>query len=439
MGLWTRKKKRAEQAASHTPPLGYVIHEVLGEGAEGCVYRATDNFFAREVVLKPMEVGRGHQNIDSIQRSMALANLIKSEFVNPAIAAVVQDKTIWLVGGFAEGISLRDVLSQSALDDDSLFHVVSDVVAGLDAIHSVGVVHNDLSPRNLIVGPKGITKITDFGASTRLGDPCPGAGTPGYIAPEKVGGQPSTYALDSFSLGALIARVLGGDTIDVGAGRRFELPPVDQQPTRLRRELARLAHELMDSDPKRRPGTTAVLHTLQRVARATNPGGREALGALVRRQTGGQRNAVNQDVEPRIQLPSFWQRNRLAIVGTSTFLVTILGSAYLLQNPRLPVVEPSTLSSDVRASLPLALSLEWLDMTLTAQTQASWQRWSVFTPQTLRLSVKCSVSFCQLSLRHQQGNEVPHAHLAAISDFSMEDIDVWTATLDDMVYQSTIR
>ena len=439
MSFFTRPKPQADPIESVTPPLGYVIHEVLGEGAEGRVYRATDNFFAREVVLKPMEVGRGHQNVESIQRSMALANMINSEFVNPAIAAVVQDKYVWLVGGYADGLSLRDVLKSGPLDDDSLFHIISDVAAGLDAIHSVGVVHNDISPRNLIVGAAGTTKITDFGASSRLGDPCPGAGTPGYIAPEKVGGQPSSYALDSFALGSLIIRILGGELIDTGDKKYFQAPSIDEQPTRLRKELARLARDLIASDPDRRPGTAGVIHALQRMARMSSPGSRDALADLVRAQMSEHKKAATQVFENRAQLPSFWQRNRLVLVGAGMILMTVLSSTYLLLNPRIPAIQPTTLASDVRTPLPINLSLSWLDTHLASHSESLWQYWPMLSQQVLHLSVRCSVDFCQLSLSHQNGENKPHDHLASIGDFAIEDPAVWDTTLFDLAYQATIR
>src|SRR5260370_22467835 len=109
--------------------------------------------------------------------------------------------TALIAGGPLEAARTRDVICQAA--------------AARDAAHSSGLVHRDIKPGNLLVGPGGRVKITDFGIAhaagsapiTRTGTLI---GTPAYLAPERVNGGSASPASDLYSLGIVAWECLAG-------------------------------------------------------------------------------------------------------------------------------------------------------------------------------------------------------------------------------------
>jgi serine/threonine-protein kinase len=140
--------------------------------------------------------------------------------------------------------------------------VVAQAAAGLQAAHHAGLVHRDIKPGNLLLGPGGQLKITDFGISHAAGSaPLTGTGTllgtPAYLAPERVAGQSATPASDLYSLGVVAWECLAGTPPFTGAPievalahRERSLPPL---PGPVPAAVAALIAELTAKDPLARP------------------------------------------------------------------------------------------------------------------------------------------------------------------------------------------
>ncbi len=115
-------------------------------------------------------------------------------------------------------------IQSGALASDAVAAIGRQIAAGLAAAHAAGVVHGDLKPANLMVTPNGTIKIMDFGLARRVleldlrGDTIewtdsPGphiSGTPGYMAPEQIRGEPPSAASDVFVLGLIFYEMLTG-------------------------------------------------------------------------------------------------------------------------------------------------------------------------------------------------------------------------------------
>jgi serine/threonine-protein kinase len=142
--------------------------------------------------------------------------------------------------------------------------VVAQAAAGLAAAHEAGLVHRDIKSANLLLGPDGQVKITDFGIAHAAGSaPLTWTGTlvgtPAYLAPERAAGAPATPASDLYSLGVVAYECLtgavpfSGSPLEIAAAHRTRpLPPL---PPGVPSGVAVLAAELTAKDPAARPAS----------------------------------------------------------------------------------------------------------------------------------------------------------------------------------------
>ena len=202
---------------------------------------------------------------------------------HPGIAQVYdygEAELPYLVMELVDGPSLAGVLASGPLDPGRAMDVVAQAAAGLQAAHRAGLVHRDIKPGNLLLGPGGQVKITDFGISHAAGSaPLTGTGmvlgTPAYLAPERVAGQPATPASDLYSLGVVAWECLAGEPPFTGspvevavAHRDRPLPPL---PGAVPADVAALVAGLTAKDPAARvPGAGAVAERAGRLRDAMN-------------------------------------------------------------------------------------------------------------------------------------------------------------------------
>lgn len=116
----------------------------------------------------------------------------------------------WIGGG-----SLRDLLNRKgALSLERTGELVRQLASGLEAAHSVGVIHRDMKPENVLLDEPGNAHIIDFGIARRASARITSAGTmlgsPAYLAPEQLMGEPVTPRADIYSLGVMIYEMLTG-------------------------------------------------------------------------------------------------------------------------------------------------------------------------------------------------------------------------------------
>jgi hypothetical protein len=145
---------------------------------------------------------------------------------HPAIATVyaleeIGDQ-IFIASEYLEGRTLREEMREGPMRDSRALDIARTIAAALQAAHDRGIVHRDLKPENVIVTASGGVKILDFGLAqfdvaaqdlasvTRLTDPGVIAGTPPYMAPEQLLGQPTSARTDQFAFGVLLYEMLTG-------------------------------------------------------------------------------------------------------------------------------------------------------------------------------------------------------------------------------------
>lgn len=186
----------------------YTIIRKLGEGGMGCVYLAKCG--KRQLAIKVFDP-KVVRDTDMKHRmrfrnEIRLTKKANSLFTPEFIDSSMQGETPWLALEYVPGITLAHAIRLSRFSKRQLLILALAISSALEDIHGAGIVHCDLKPGNIIIGPHGI-KVIDFGiAKDALSPEIPGSmlGTPPYIAPEQIFGASVSPKTDIFALGSLL-------------------------------------------------------------------------------------------------------------------------------------------------------------------------------------------------------------------------------------------
>lgn len=259
----------------------YRLEERLGAGGMGEVWRAVDELLARAVAVKAM-LPSVAQDPNFARRFVAEAKAM-ARVNHPAVASIHDygqaGGLAYLVMELVDGESLAQRLGRAGrLPAGETMRIVAQAADGLQAIHDQGIVHRDIKPANLLVRRDGSVVITDFGIA-RHADAgqltASGAilGTPSYLSPEQVMGQPATPLSDVYSLGLTAYECLAGERPFVGdnpyavALQRLQSAPRTIGIT-LPAEVLLAVERALATDPGQRWPTAAAL---AEAARGQNP------------------------------------------------------------------------------------------------------------------------------------------------------------------------
>jgi serine/threonine-protein kinase len=197
----------------------YEIASLVGEGGMGRVYRALDPAIGRTVAIKTLNVDLDPAQFEEFKQRFFREARTAGRLQHPNVVTIYdvgeQDGLAYITMEYVEGKTLREVMDAGApLKVDTACRIACDVAAGLGAAHRQGVVHRDVKPANIMVGPGGAVKLMDFGIArlpegmrTRTGLVL---GSPTYIAPEQIVGAPVDGRYDLFSLGVVLYEMLTG-------------------------------------------------------------------------------------------------------------------------------------------------------------------------------------------------------------------------------------
>jgi serine/threonine protein kinase len=195
----------------------YRLDERIAAGGAGQVWRAQDLLLERPVAVKLLrpEYAEDTATLARFRKEATHAGALS----HPCVAQVYDyghaapDGPPYLVMEFVDGPSLADLLAVGPVEPAFALNVIAQTASGLQAAHAIGLVHRDIKPGNILLGPDGQIKITDFGIAYAAGQaPVTGPGllmgTTLYMAPERIGGGPGTPASDLYSLGIVLHECL---------------------------------------------------------------------------------------------------------------------------------------------------------------------------------------------------------------------------------------
>src|SRR5215468_3809317 len=201
----------------------YKIVRGLGRGAMGIVYHAIDPSIGRPVAIKTIQLSQGRKPEEMERMRERLFREARSAGMlsHPGIVTIYdveqQGDLAYIAMEYVDGPTLDQVMNEPAtMPPDKMFGILGQAAVALDYAHSKGIVHRDIKPANIMITKDGTTKITDFGiakitAAESLTMTNAIVGTPHYMSPEQVQGQPVDGRSDQFSLAVIAYEMLTGE------------------------------------------------------------------------------------------------------------------------------------------------------------------------------------------------------------------------------------
>jgi serine/threonine protein kinase/tetratricopeptide (TPR) repeat protein len=214
------------------------IHRFLGKGGMGEVYEAHDLEINTDVALKTLrnEIASDLEALARFKNEIALTRRITHPNVcrtfdiahhrNDTMENGTLGEIVYITMELLDGITLAEQLRSNRLTPEQALPILTQIADALNAIHRVGVIHRDLKPGNVMLcqpevpddfGTAKRAVVTDFGlaqpekAAQGSVYPTRIVGTPAYMAPERLNGEPATVATDIYALGVIIFEMLSGE------------------------------------------------------------------------------------------------------------------------------------------------------------------------------------------------------------------------------------
>lgn len=255
---------------------GYHLHELLGRGRQGVVYRAVSET-GLTVALK--RLSSEHAGDASAQLRLRREARATSRVDHPNVVALIETGShageFFQVSEYVDGPSLADVLQvRRVLPQAQVVSIARDVAAGLAAIHAAGFMHCDIKPGNILLDGHR-AKIADLGLARALAAEAvrterkhSTGGTPRYMAPEAIrADRPLDLRCDLYALGVVMYTALAGvpphaaDSVaDLFSATMDEQPrPLVDLCADIHPDVVRLVEMLLSKTPEGRPDSADLV------------------------------------------------------------------------------------------------------------------------------------------------------------------------------------
>ncbi|MDQ1382553.1 MAG: eukaryotic-like serine/threonine-protein kinase [Actinomycetota bacterium] len=195
----------------------YELGPVLGRGGMATVRDATDRRLGRRVAVKILRADLAEQR-RARERFETEAHAA-ARLTHPNVVTVFDsgedDDIPFLVMERLSGRTFADELSEGSVPVGRVRDVAGEILAALTAAHAAGIIHRDIKPGNVLLTDDGHAKVSDFGIAKTLDDSdqtqtAEVLATPGYLAPERLGGRPASEQSDLYSVGVLLYEAIAG-------------------------------------------------------------------------------------------------------------------------------------------------------------------------------------------------------------------------------------
>jgi hypothetical protein len=244
----------------------FTLLSELGRGGMGVVWKARDEETGQIVALKLLREAytEDPEYLARFERELELAKRIDSVHVVKVLGFGVREKMPYLALEYVEGPSLQDALAKHGpYSWPETKALLIQLTQGLADANAAGVIHRDVKPANVLIGPDGVAKLTDFGISrgldtTRMTATSTMLGTPAYLAPE----GPKDARSDLYSLGIIGYQLLTGAVPFKGTSHQeviFEHVRTAPDLGKLPPEARPIIGMLLAKDPAERPARASAL------------------------------------------------------------------------------------------------------------------------------------------------------------------------------------
>ena len=252
----------------------YRILEEIAAGAQGTVYRGYDPEGGQIIALKVLHptLSGDRTYIERFRREASLAASIDHPNVVKIFEVGQDGDRFFMALEFLPESLARVIQGVGQLRIEGAAQYGVQIADGLAAAHALGIVHRDVKPQNVLIGPDGTAKVADFGiarAESLATMTATGVvmGTPHYMSPEQSRGERADARSDVYSLGCMVYQMLAGEVPFKGDTPLAVIrQQIDEQPRRLRelrrdlpRRLEAVVERSMAKDPGRRFQSTAEM------------------------------------------------------------------------------------------------------------------------------------------------------------------------------------
>src|SRR6185503_10210190 len=196
----------------------YRILEHVGAGGMATVYKAYHAAMDRYVAIKvlPQHLARDANFRARFQREARTIARLEHRYILP-VHDVGDDDIPYFVMRYTEGGDLNGLIDRKALSVARIATIISQVAEALAHAHRQGIIHRDVKPANILISAEGDPLLTDFGIAKiyeetlQLTSDGMMVGTPTYMAPEQLQGQPVDPRTDIYALGVVLYQALTGE------------------------------------------------------------------------------------------------------------------------------------------------------------------------------------------------------------------------------------
>ncbi|HUF27468.1 MAG TPA: protein kinase [Gemmatimonadaceae bacterium] len=398
----------------------YEILQPIGAGGMGEVHRARHLKLGRDVAIKvlPTELAADRSRLAWFEREARTASALNHPNIVTIHDVAEHEGTTYIAMELVEGRTLRELIARGPLPIDRALGLAGQIADGLAKAHAAGIVHRDIKPANVMVTVDDLVKILDFGLAKPL--PTDGrevagptltetregviVGTPHYMSPEQLSGDPVDHRSDQFAFGVLLYEMLGGKPPFDGPSMQAIIsailvkptPPLRQLRAEVPADLEQIIGRCLEKEADRRfPSTAELGAELRRCADRRTRAGRGLVATLRRPAVAGTLAALvlalglagwlrSRGTERR------WAENDALEEITALIERGDLYDAYrtALEAEKYRPGDPEIQKMVARITLPLAVNTDPPGAEVSvkgyATPDAEWERLGV-TPLTLRI------------------------------------------------------